>query len=283
MALASTNTNPPIVHSNAGNAIIINPCQRLNPLLDCIRNVGKEFGDIVPDFQVGRTTGVLYLSLKYHRLHPEYIYQRIEKLGNMFTLRVLLLICDISEHQDSIKEITKTCIINNITVMVAWTLEEAGFYLSTFKSFEHKPPDLIKERVDKDFSAMYRTSLTSISRVNKTDVETLKTNFGSLAEIATASSDKMQLLPGLGRVKVRRIKDAFEKPFYPRPVGTDKRGPSMEVQSLNKQPQAAHTPQIQPKSREPSPIWDIELDLNPSDVETEPTVLEDQVLPGTLS
>jgi len=96
----------------------------------------------------------------------------------MFTLRVLLLICDISEHQDSIKEITKTCIINNITVMVAWTLEEAGFYLSTFKSFEHKPPDLIKERVDKEFSAMYRTSLTSVSKVNKTDVETLKMNFG---------------------------------------------------------------------------------------------------------
>jgi hypothetical protein len=35
--------------------------QRLNPLLECIRNVGKEFGDIVPDFQVGRTTCVLYL------------------------------------------------------------------------------------------------------------------------------------------------------------------------------------------------------------------------------
>jgi DNA excision repair protein ERCC-1 len=59
-----------------------------------------------------------------------------------------------------------------------YRLEEAGFYLSTFKSFEHKPPDLIKERVDKEFSAMYRTSLTSISKVNKTDVETLKTNFG---------------------------------------------------------------------------------------------------------
>jgi len=81
----------------------------------------------------------------------------------------------------------------------------------------------------------------------------------------------MQLLPGLGRIKVRRIKDAFEKPFYPHPVAMDKRIPNLEVQSLNKQPQAAHTPQIQPKSREPTPIWDIELDLNPSDAETEPT------------
>jgi hypothetical protein len=35
--------------------------QRGNVLLDCIRNVGKEFGDIIADYQVGRTTGVLFL------------------------------------------------------------------------------------------------------------------------------------------------------------------------------------------------------------------------------
>lgn len=73
---------------------------------------------------------------------------------------------------------TKICLINNITIMVAWTPEEAGFYLSTYKQFEHKPPDLIKERVDKSYHAMLRTALTSISKVNKTDVETLRTSFG---------------------------------------------------------------------------------------------------------
>lgn len=76
-----------------------------------MRNVGKEFGDIVADYQVGRTTGVLFLrsvmrvnklgkykqplSLRYHRLHPEYIHQRIERLGHAYTLRVLLLMCDV--------------------------------------------------------------------------------------------------------------------------------------------------------------------------------------------
>lgn len=30
-------------------------------MLEYIKNVGKEFGDIVVDYQVGRTTGVLYL------------------------------------------------------------------------------------------------------------------------------------------------------------------------------------------------------------------------------
>jgi hypothetical protein len=56
--------------------------------------------------------------------------------------------------------------------------EEAGFYLTSFKTSEHKSPDLIRERVDKDFASLYRTSLTSIAKINKTDVETLKTNIG---------------------------------------------------------------------------------------------------------
>ena len=34
-------------------------------------------------------------SLRYHRLHPEYIHQRIEKLGHSYNLRILLLMCDV--------------------------------------------------------------------------------------------------------------------------------------------------------------------------------------------
>lgn len=103
---------PPVVQPGSGNSIIINPCQRLNPIVECIRNVPKEFGEITPDYQVGRTTGVLFLrfflvvywfylwtehhfSLRYHRLHPEYIHQRIERLGQSYNLRILLLMCDI--------------------------------------------------------------------------------------------------------------------------------------------------------------------------------------------
>ena len=49
--------------------------------------------------------------------------------------------------------------------------------MATFKRFEFKPPDLIKERIDRDYYTVLRTALTTISKVNKTDVETLKTSF----------------------------------------------------------------------------------------------------------
>ena len=38
---------------------------------------------------------ILVPSLKYHRLHPEYIHQRIERLGLSYNLRILLLVCDV--------------------------------------------------------------------------------------------------------------------------------------------------------------------------------------------
>lgn len=80
MSSTSDVNTPPVVIPASGNNIIINPSQVLycsiedhdactdkifhqrgNPVLECIRNVGKEYGDIVADYQVGRTTGVLFL------------------------------------------------------------------------------------------------------------------------------------------------------------------------------------------------------------------------------
>ncbi|KAF6761229.1 DNA repair protein rad10 [Ephemerocybe angulata] len=204
---------PPVVIPGSGNNIIVSPTQKGNPVLECIRNVAREFGDILADYQVGRTTGLLWLSLRYHRLHPEYIHKRIEKLGHSYNLRILLVLCDVTEHRDSIRELTKSCLVNNITIIVAFSLDEAGHYISIFKQFEHKSPDLIKERTEKDYHSVLRTALTSISKVNKTDVETLRSSFGSFAKISHATSDQLQNLPGFGQVKVKNVKNAFDKPF----------------------------------------------------------------------
>jgi DNA excision repair protein ERCC-1 len=37
---------------------------------------------------------------------------------------------------------------------------------------------MIKERVDKDYHSVLRAALTSINKVNKTDVEILRTSIG---------------------------------------------------------------------------------------------------------
>ncbi|KAJ8076520.1 ssDNA endonuclease and repair protein rad10 [Marasmius tenuissimus] len=270
-------TAPPVVvPAAAGRNIILNPLQRGNPILEHVKNVGTEFGDIIADYQVGRTTGVLFLSLKYHRLHPEYIHTRIEKLSRNYGLRILLVLCDVTEHKDPIRELTRVCLINEMTVIVAFSSEEAGHYLATFKQFEFKPPTMIKERVDKDYSSMLRTSLTSISKVNKTDVETLRTQYGSIAAIAKATPEQLGNLPGFGQVKVKNMKNAFEKPF--RNNATATLASLVASQSKDSGTSSSQGPVQQPSSldkgkekekeapREESPPWDdIEFVEPPTD------------------
>lgn len=111
------------MYSSKAWRVLLSFVQKGNPLLTHVRNVGWEYGDIVPDYQVGATTGVLYLryalylsvfkqnltvrSIRYHRLHPEYVHTRIQKLGTAYHLRVLLVMCDVDDHQATIRELTK--------------------------------------------------------------------------------------------------------------------------------------------------------------------------------
>ncbi|KAG6849989.1 hypothetical protein H0H93_002779 [Arthromyces matolae] len=209
MSSTSAPHAPPVV-LGTGNNILINPLQRGNVVLDNIKNVGKEFGDIVADYQVGRTTGVLFLRF-----------------------------------------------------------EEAGHYLSTLKQFEHKPPDLIKERVDKDYNSILRTTLTSISKVNKTDVETLRTSFGSFANIAKATPDQLRNLPGFGQVKVRNIKNTFDKPLRNQATRTIANPAFAQAEDAEQQlhefsilqnSSVKGNERKMTSARQPSPAWDIEFD-----------------------
>ncbi|TKY87026.1 hypothetical protein EX895_003703 [Sporisorium graminicola] len=196
-----------------GNTILVNNCQRGNPVLQHIRNIGWEYADVVPDYQVGVSSCVLFLSIRYHRLHPEYVHTRIAKLGQMFTLRVLLVLCDVNDHQLAIKELTKTALINNLTLIVAWSAEEAGRYIETYKSFEFKPPDPIQERVGEDYISQITNVLTQVRGVNRTDVVTLLTRFGSFKGVVGAEVDEVGMCPGFGEVKAKRLREVFTQPF----------------------------------------------------------------------
>ncbi|CAG8573172.1 1586_t:CDS:2 [Funneliformis mosseae] len=187
------------------NSIIVNGCQRGNPILQFIRNVPWEFGDIVPDYVVGQTTCALFLSLRYHRLHPEYIYNRIDKLVNSYVLRILLVLVDTDSHKESIRELTKICVINNFTMILSWSSEEAGRYLETYKAFEHKSPDLIMEKIENNYLSKLIHCMTHIRSVNKIDVVTLASTFGSLKGIMKAAPEDMSICPGIGQKNTRNF------------------------------------------------------------------------------
>ncbi|EDV19526.1 uncharacterized protein TRIADDRAFT_61989 [Trichoplax adhaerens] len=193
------------------NCITVNPKQRGNPIIQYITSVPLEYGDIVPDYVLGKTTCALYL--RYHNLHPNYIHERLKKLGYAFEMRILLVQVDLKDCQQALNELARIAVMADCTLILAWSSEEAGRYLETYKAYENKPPDLLKEKVDKDYLSKLTDCLTTIKSVNRGDVITLQSTFGSMDNIISASVQDLALCPGIGLQKAKRIHALFREPF----------------------------------------------------------------------
>ncbi|XP_022747477.1 DNA excision repair protein ERCC-1 isoform X2 [Durio zibethinus] len=184
-AVASSSSNS----AQNRNAILVSHRQKGNPLLKHIRNVRWAFADIICDYLLGQNSCALYLSLRYHLLHPDYLYYRIRELQKNFKLRVVLCHVDVEDVVKPLLEVTKTALLHDCTLLCGWSLEECGRYLETIKVYENKPADLIQGQMDTDY----------LSR--------------SLSSIMDASMEDLARCPGIGERKVKRLYDAFHEPF----------------------------------------------------------------------
>ncbi|KAL3876970.1 hypothetical protein ACJMK2_034742 [Sinanodonta woodiana] len=195
------------------NCILVNPRQRGNPILKHVRNVPWEYGSIIPDYVMGISNCALYLSLRYHQLNPTYIHNRMKELGRAYDLRVLLVQVDIKDPHHLLKELAKICILADFTLILAFSTEEAGRYLETYKVYENKPAEAIMEKTDSDYISKLTDCLTTVKSVNKTDCMTLLSTFGSVEGMVAASKEDLSLCPGFGPQKAQRLFDVFHEPF----------------------------------------------------------------------
>lgn len=187
----------------APSAILVSTRQKGNPILNHVRSLPWEYSDIPCDYVLGATTCALFLSLKYHRLHPEYIYSRIRALGKLYNLRVLLTMVDITNHEEALKELSKTSMINNLTLILCWSAQEAGRYLELFKSYEHASPASIRAHQAESYKESLTEFVTTPRSINKTDAASLISNFGTLRAAVNAQPEELALVPGWGEKKVK--------------------------------------------------------------------------------
>ncbi|XP_058791182.1 DNA excision repair protein ERCC-1 [Phymastichus coffea] len=195
------------------NPLLINPKQRGNPLIKHITSVPYEYSEIVPDYVTNQTSCILFLSLRYHQLNPDYIHERLKTLGSSYNLRVLLVQVDIADPHHSLKHLTRISILADLTLMLAWSAEDAGKIIETYKIYEMKPPDMIMERSDTAPHQKIQSALTSVRAVNKTDALTLLSTFGTLKDIIKAPAGALALCPGFGTHKAQRLYKTLHEPF----------------------------------------------------------------------
>lgn len=213
------------------SAILVSTRQKGNPILNHIKLLPWEYADIAPDYVIGLTTCALFLSLKYHRLHPEYIYSRVRLLAGKFNLRIVLVMVDIPNHEDVLKELSKTSIINNLTLMLCWSAPEAAQYLELFKSSEYAQPTAIRTQQAQTYKESVTDFVTAPRSINKTDAASLISTFGSVQNAVNAQPEQISAVPGWGEKKVQQWCSAVREDFR---VGSTKKATVPRAQVPNR-------------------------------------------------
>ncbi|XP_041970792.1 DNA excision repair protein ERCC-1 [Aricia agestis] len=208
--------------TSKGHCVLVNQKQRGNPLLKFITSVPWEYDDIVPDYEISKTIGILFLSVRYHNLNPDYIHNRLKELGKKYELRVLLVQVDLKDPHSVLKNLTRICLLTDLTLMLAWSPEESGRIIENYKIFENKPPDKIMEKIENDPHQKIVNALSSIKPVNKTDAMTLISTFGSLENIIKATERRLADCPGFGATKAKKLHKALHEPFLKKGIITNK-------------------------------------------------------------
>ncbi|CDK30010.1 unnamed protein product [Kuraishia capsulata CBS 1993] len=199
------------------STIQVSKHQRGNPMLDHLRDVGWTYNESVKkvDYLVNSKLVVIYLSLKYHKLHPEYIYNKIKGLGstgNTQALKVLLVVVDIENTNDIVRELNKVCLFNDLSLLLAWSNEEASRFLTFLKMHEFNiHTSTIRGNTSKD----QFESLSSIRTINKTNSKDLLRKYGSLQNLMVHATDEEELgaISGMGQVKVKKLLRVLDEPF----------------------------------------------------------------------
>ena len=133
---------------------------------------------------------------------------------------------DIENHEEPLKELSKTSLINNVTIILCWSAQEAGRYLELFKSFEHASSSSIRAHQSTTYADRLNDFITVPRSINKTDALSLISNFGSIRRAVCASPEEVALVDGFGEKKVQRWCNTVRENFRVKKAA--KRGVSRE-------------------------------------------------------
>jgi DNA excision repair protein ERCC-1 len=123
---------------------------------------------------------------------------------------------DIGNHEDSLKELSKTSLVNNVTVILCWSAAEAARYLELYKSYEHANAGAIRGTESKGYAEKMVEFVTVPRSINKTDAVSLVSAFGSIKAAINARPEEIAVVGGWGEKKVRRWCAVVDEPFRAR-------------------------------------------------------------------
>ncbi|CAI4035391.1 hypothetical protein SMKI_13G0390 [Saccharomyces mikatae IFO 1815] len=127
------NRKRPFKSTGQGKTVLVNTTQKENPLLNHLKSTNWRYisstgiNKIFYDYLV-RGRSVLFLTLTYHKLYVDYISRRMQPLSKNEN-NILIFIVDDSNSEDTLNDITKLCMFNGFTLLLAFNFEQAAKYI----------------------------------------------------------------------------------------------------------------------------------------------------------
>jgi DNA excision repair protein ERCC-1 len=119
---------------------------------------------------------------------------------------------DIPNHEASLKELSKTSLVNNVTLILCWSAAEAARYIELYKSYENASFGAIRGQQPSSYGEKLVEFVTVPRSLNKSDAVAVVSNFGSLRNAINADAEELGMLNGWGGIKVKRWVSAVEEP-----------------------------------------------------------------------
>ncbi|KFY35399.1 hypothetical protein V494_05948, partial [Pseudogymnoascus sp. VKM F-4513 (FW-928)] len=132
---------------------------------------------------------------------------------------------------ESVKELSKTGLVNNVTVVLCWSAAEGARYLELYKSFEHASAAGIMGLQAKGYAEQFVEFVTVPRGVNRTDAVGIVGAFGSVRAAVNARPEEVAVLSGWGEKKVKRWTEVVREPF--RVAKAAKRGLGEGVEAID--------------------------------------------------
>ncbi|SCU83126.1 LANO_0B08394g1_1 [Lachancea nothofagi CBS 11611] len=116
-----------------GKTVLVSASQRGNPLLSSMTNTSWRYisptgGNKVHYDYCVQGRNVVFLSLKYHKLHPEYISKKIQPLIKSKN-NVMICVVDVESSENILKDLNKACMFNGFALLLAFNFEQAAKYI----------------------------------------------------------------------------------------------------------------------------------------------------------
>eukprot|EP00835_Amoeboradix_gromovi_P000128 NODE_4_length_55019_cov_0.425091.p30 type:complete len:197 gc:universal NODE_4_length_55019_cov_0.425091:17772-17182(-) len=186
-------------------SVSVSPLQSGNNVLSHIIQVPYNIvDDIIVDFSPNEATGIFFLSVSYHRLHPEYIETRL-KMYIPYKIKLILIKIDLGDYSSTLQDLYLLISKSSFNCLIGASDQECGLILENFCIYSKKPSNFLLSRKNNEYLMQVQNSLTAIKGVNKSDALTLITKFKSIKQFSKATKEELADCPGIADTKISRI------------------------------------------------------------------------------